>query len=101
MKNLLGVKVLPLVRRKYMSASYASSVLHGANDMHRSCHMDSDRVSNMVERAMKKLREDNKNQHWEVSAIRSNGNFDITSEYGYTQGNVDRSDFRVIKSKKK
>lgn len=92
--QLLGKRCLPLVTN--MSASFASSVLHGVNDMHRACHMDNERVHNMCERARRELRKQYKEQKYFVWAVKADGTFTLLSEYGYEQDNVSRSDFRLI-----
>jgi len=95
-KTLLGRKVLPLVISTQISASFASSILHGVNDMHRACHMDHVRVRRMVEQAKRELRKRNKEQNWMVNSIHANGTFDLVSDLGYEQNNVSRSDFRLL-----
>lgn len=96
MINLLGKKVKPLVRRDKISASYASSVLHGSTDMHRSCHMTSKQVDGMVEKAIKELRKENREQEWVVNSVDQYGKFELVSDLGYVQSEVDRKDFRIL-----
>lgn len=92
--NLLGKRVLPIV--KDISVSFASSTLHGVNDMHRACHMDYEQTQRMIRRAKAELRKQNKEQQWTVWAVKADGTFDLLSDMGYSQENVSRSDFRLI-----
>ena len=97
MEKLLGKRVLPIVKRNQISVSWASAKLHGVDDMHRACHMDTNRVQRMIQAAIKEERKDNKTQEWVVWAIKADGTFDLRSDYGYEKIDVDRSDFRILK----
>ena len=97
--NILGRPVLPLVIDSEIDVSYASSVLYGSPDMHRSCHMDWEQKNKMVEAAKRVLRNRNKEGNWRVAGLYDDGTYLLMNDYGYSQDRVSRNSFRLIKAK--
>ncbi len=95
--QLLGMRVMPIVKRQQ----------YGAVDWDRGGNLnylqgeEKRRYANrVVDDAVREQQKINKEQEWEVYAVKSDGKFELKSEYGYSQDNVSRSDFRIIKKKK-
>ena len=94
--ELLGVQVLPIVKRsQYEANNHDRAGLlpysHGEEKIRL--------FKRIVDDATKEQRKDNREQVWEVFSIHADGRFTLRSDYGYEQSNVSRSDFRVIKKK--
>lgn len=95
--QLLGMRVMPIVKRQQ----------YGAVDWDRGGNLnylqgeEKRRYSNrVVDDAVKEQLKDNKRMDWEVFAVKSDGTFELRSDMGYSQDDVSRSDFRIIKKKK-
>ena len=95
--QLLGVKVLPLVKRSYYGAAECDRV-----GLLNYKHGDDRRAyaKLVIDERVKEQRDDNKNQEWIVWAVKYDGTFELLSDMGYSQNNVNRYDFRVIKNAK-
>ena len=97
MKNkylkLLGVKVMPIVKRNQYNASNwdRTGNLPYLNGEERNKYS-----TRVVDDATKEQRRINKTQKWGVYSVHADGNFTLRSDMGYEQGNVSRSDFRVL-----
>jgi hypothetical protein len=91
--KLLGARVLPLVKRSQYGAANYDSVgnlpyLQG-KERQRYAKL-------VVDDAVKEKRRINKEQEWQVWSIHADGTFSLLSNYGYSQNNVSRSDFRLL-----
>jgi hypothetical protein len=91
--QLLGVSVLPLVRRSHYGASECDrtgqlNYLQGDERLKYGRRVVDERVKEQLR--------DNKEQKWQVWSIHADGTFTLLSDLGYEQSNVKRNDFRVI-----
>lgn len=91
--KLLGARVLPLVKRsQYQAANYDSSgQLPYFQGEARQRYAKA-----VVDEATKEKRRINKEQEWQVWSIHADGTFSLLSNFGYSQDNVSRSDFRLL-----
>lgn len=93
--NLLGAKVMPLVKRCQYDANNWDRV---GNLNYLSGEKRLQYGRRVVDEATKEQRKINKEQDWGVWAIHADGTFTLRSDYGYEQAGVKRNDFRVIDS---
>lgn len=94
--QLLGVRVLPLVKRSQYGAANWDRVgnLNYLQGEERQKY-----ASRVVDEATKEQRQENREQEWEVFSIHSDGTFTLRSDFGYERVNVSRNGFRIIKTK--
>ncbi len=90
--KLLGKKVFPIVKRSQYDASNWDRT---GNLNYLSGDERNRYATRVVDRATNEQRKINREQDWEVWSIHADGTFTLRSDYGYEQGNVSRSDFRL------
>ena len=97
--GILGKLVLPLVKRSQYGAAEcdSSGQLNYITDENKRIAY----AKRVVDERCAEMKKINKEQVWRVEAVHSGGSFDLMSDMGYQQRNVSRSDFRLIKTKKK
>jgi hypothetical protein len=95
--NLLGKTVLPIVKRRQYGAAECDRVgmLPYLNGEERRAY-----GIKVVDERVAEQKKDNKRMVWKVFAVRMDNTFDLRSDMGYEQCNVNRSDFRLINKKK-
>lgn len=92
--QLLGKQVLPLVKRSQYGAANYDRV---GNLPYMQGEARIKYARRVVDDATAEQRKINKEQIWTVWAVKADGTFELLSDYGYSQDNVSRSDFRLIK----
>lgn len=90
--KLLGVKVMPIVKRSQYDVSNWDRV---GNLNYLTGNKRQRYAKGVVDDATNEQRKINKEQDWEVWSIHADGTFTLRSDYGYEQANVSRNDFRV------
>lgn len=95
--QLLGMRVMPIVKRQQYGAANWDKV---GNLEYLTGEKRRQYAKRVVDNAVKEQQKENKEQEWEVYAVKSDGKFELRSELGYSQDNVSRSDFRILKHKK-
>lgn len=91
--KLLGVKVMPIVKRSQYDVNNWDSV---GNLNFLTGEKKRQYATRVVDDATKEQRKINKEQNWQVFSIHADGTFTLLSDEGYEQLNVSRSDFRLI-----